>query len=85
MDVREIILNLVQQHFGYFPHEVTPTFNIYSTILSIDELSDFIVDIEESFGIDIDESKLPIESFAHLVEYVELLVNTDKAESITLP
>lgn len=83
MDVKEILYKLIQQHFGYFSNEITPVFNLYDTLLTIDELSDFIVDVEEAFAIDIDESKIPLSKFKDMVQYIEeLLANNTEGQRL---
>ena len=71
MDVNTIVIETIQQQFGYTINEIPTNFNLYSTKLTIDELSDFIVSLEDSFGIDLDESSLPISNLKELVQYIE--------------
>ena len=75
MDVAKELRKLILQHFGYFDYEVLDAFNLYDTKLSIDELSDFLLAMEDTFNVDLDESKLPLANFKELAAYIEERTN----------
>lgn len=68
------LITVVAKFFGYSEKEITNNFNLAENISSIDELSDFINELETGFDIDIDESTLPTTTFGDLLEYLEMLI-----------
>jgi len=75
MNVAKELRKLILQHFGYFDFEVSTVFNLYDTLMTLDEMADFIVDMEATFNLELDESKLPFDNFKSLVQYIEMQLN----------